>query len=147
MNIVSGMNATRLGALLYALGFTLTHYVGGLLSYPLPLVLSALGVIYLARSNPQTARMLVPWLVVTSIATVLLNPWYQWRLFYVIPFELFAIFGVSAILVTVDWVARRTGVTEALHNNIVLVKCLLIALIALDSINYALIGASMLPLA
>jgi hypothetical protein len=147
MSIVSGMNATRLGVLLYAVGFTITHYVGGLLSYPLPLVLSALGVIYLARSNPQTARMLLPWLVVTSIATVLLSPWYQWRLFYVVPFELFAIFGVSGILVTVDWVARRTGVTEALHNHIVLVKCLLIALIALDSINYALIGASMLPLA
>ena len=147
MSIVSGMNATKLGVLLYALGFTVTHYVGELLSYPLPLVLSALGVIYLARSNPQTARMLVPWLVVTSIATVLVGPWYQWRLFYVVPFELFGIFGVSAILVTVDWVARRTGVTETLHNHVVLVKCLLIALIALDSINYALIGASILPLA
>jgi hypothetical protein len=147
ISIVTEMNTTKLGVLLYAIGFTVTHYVGELLSYPLPLVLSALGVIYLARSNPQTARMLVPWLVVTSIATVLLGPWYQWRLFYVVPFELFAIFGMSAILVTVDWVARRTGVTEALHNHVVLVKCLLITLIALDSINYALIGASMLPLA
>jgi len=147
MSIVSGMSATSLGVLLYALGFTVTHYVGGLLSYPLPLVLSVLGIIYLARSNLQTARMLVPWPVVTSIATLLLNPMYQWRLIYVVPFELFAIFGVSAVLVTVDWVARRNGVTEALHNQIVLVKCLLIALIALDSINYALVGASMLPLA
>jgi hypothetical protein len=147
MSIVSGMNATSLGILWSTLRFTVTHYVGGLLSYPLPLVLSALGVIHLARSNSQTARMLVPWLVVTSIGTVLLGSWYQWRLFYVVPFELFAIFGVSAILVTVDWMARRTGVTEALHNHVVLVKCLLIALIALDSINYALIGASILPLA
>jgi len=146
IRIVSGMNASRFGALLYVLGFTVTHYVGGLLTYPLPLVLSALGVVYLSRRNTQTARMLVPWLVVTSIATVLLDSSYQWRLFYVVPFELFAIFGVSGILVTVDWVAKRTGVTDAFHNQIVLVKCLLIALIALDSINYALIGASMLPL-
>jgi hypothetical protein len=146
ISIVSGMNASRLGVVLYVLGFTVTHYVGGLFTYPLPVVLSALGVVYLARRNPQTALMLLPWLVVTSIATVLLDSSYQWRLFYVLPFELFAIFGVSAILATFDWVAKRTGETESLHNQIVIVKCLLIALIVLDSINYALIAASMLPL-
>ena len=147
INIVGGMNASRLGALLSVIGFTVTHYVGGLLSYPLPLVLSMLGVVYLARRNPQIALLLLPWLAVPSIATMLLDPSFQWRLFYVLPFELFAIFGVSALLVTIDWVAERTGVTEGLHNQILLVKCLLIALIALDSINYALVAASMLPLA
>jgi hypothetical protein len=90
--------------------------------------------------------MLIPWLVVTSISTLLLDSSYLWRLFYVVPFELFAIFGVSAILVAVDWVAKRTGVTDALQNHILLVKFLLIVLIVVDSMNYALIGASLLPL-
>jgi len=147
IGIVSGMNASRLGEILPVLGYTVKYYVGGLLAYPLPLILTALGVVYLARRNPQAARMLVPWLVVTSIATVLLDSSFQWRLFYVVPFELFAIFGVSAILIGIDWVAKRTGGMESLRNQILLVKCLLITLIALSSMNYALLAASMLPLA
>ena len=146
IGIVGGMNASRLGEILPVLSYTVKYYVGGLFAYPLPLILTALGVIYLARRKQETARMLVPWLVVTSVATVLLDSSFQWRLFYVVPFELFAIFGVVALLVTVDWVAKRTCGTEPLPNQILLVKYLLIALIALGSINYALIAASMLPL-
>ncbi len=145
-DVVGSMSLTRFNQTLFLIGFTLTRYVGDILAYPVPLVLSPLGTLYLAKTNPKTARMLVPWLIVTSITTLLLDPWFQWRVLYTIPFEIFAAAGVIAALVIVDWLAKKTAVGVNYAGFVPLVKCLVVALVLLDSANYALAAASALPL-
>jgi hypothetical protein len=145
-DVVGSMSLTRLSQVLFLVGFTLTRYVGDILAYPVPLVLTPLGALYLAKTNAKSARMLVPWLIVTSIITLLLDPWFQWRVLYIIPFEIFAASGVTAALAVVDWLAKKTAVGIDQRSAFLLVKCLIVTLVLLDSANYALTAASTLPL-
>jgi hypothetical protein len=145
-DVVGSMSLTRLSQVLFLVGSTLTRYVGDILAYPVPLVLTPLGALYLAKTNAKSARMLVSWLIVTSIITLLLDPWFQWRVLYIIPFEIFAASGVMAALAVVDWLAKKTAVGIDHMSAFLLVKCLIVTLVLLDSANYALTAASTLPL-
>lgn len=146
-NVVGTMRVTRLNQILFLVGFTLTRYVGDILAYPLPLILTPLGILYFAKTNPKTTRMLLPLLIVVSITTLLLDSWYQWRVLYILPFEIYAAAGVLATLAIIDWLAKKIVVDDDWWRLVFIVKCLVTTLVLLDSANYALAAVSALPLA
>jgi hypothetical protein len=145
--VVGSMKLAGLSHLLFDLTFTLTQYVGALLSYPMAPVLAIIGEICLIRYNPAGSRLLLSWMIVTSVSTVLLDPWYQWRVIYLVPFEVFAAVGISGIFLAVDWLSMRVAIFSDHPRLVFCVKILLIALILLDSMNYAFVSASNLPFA
>jgi hypothetical protein len=145
-NVVGSMRVARFGQILFLVTFTLTRYVGDILTYPLPLILTPLGILYLAKTNPKTARMLLPLLIVVSITTLLLDSYYQWRVLYILPFEIYSAAGVLATLAIIDWLAKKMVVAEGWGNLVFIVKCLVTTLVLLDSVNYALAVVSTLPL-
>jgi hypothetical protein len=145
-NVVGTMRVTRLNQILFLVGFTLTRYVGDMLAYPLPLILTPLGILYFARTNPRTTRRLIPLLIVVSITTLLLDSWYQWRVLYILPFEIYAAAGVVATFAIVDWLAKKVMVADDWGCLVFIVKCLITTLVLLDSANYALAAVSALPL-
>lgn len=144
--IAEGMQLGRINQTWFLISFTLTKYVGGLLTYPLAIVLALAGTFFVVKRSPRTSGLLLGWLIVTSIATVMLDSWYQWRVLYVIPFEVFAAYAVTGILGTLDSIGNRSHI--AMGSPVFLVKTLkvlVVALMILDSVNYAMMAAANLP--
>jgi hypothetical protein len=140
--IVASLSAARLSYVLSSVTFTLREYVGAILSYGWVFVFAILGGILLAKNKPKAATLLAAWLMVTSLGMILLDPLYQWRVLYVIPFEVYAAVGVLGLLEGLDW-ACALGTNRP--RLIMTVKILLIALIVLDSVNRALMNTTILP--
>jgi len=144
--ISEGMRLDRINQAWFLISFTLTKYVGGLLTYPLAIVLAFAGAIFLVKLRPRTSGLLLGWLIATSLAAVMLDSWYQWRVLYAIPFEIFAASAVTGILSTLDRIGNRTHI--AVGSSVFLVKnlkVLMVILVILDSVNYAMMAAANLP--
>jgi hypothetical protein len=142
-SIVGSMSVARLNRILFLITLTTQNYVGAILSYGWALVLTILGAIILAKNSQKPATILAVWLLVTSLSTVLLDQFYQWRVLYSIPFEVYAAIGVLGLVRGLD---RVNGSTANNHRLIGSMKFLLVALMALDSINRALMTTGILPL-
>jgi hypothetical protein len=144
--IAEGMRLGRINQAWFLISFTLAKYVGGLLAYPLAILLAIAGAIFLVRLSPRTSGLLLGWLIATSIVAVMLDSWYQWRVLYVIPFEIFAASAMTGILGTLNRISNRSHI--AMGSSVFLVKSLkvlMIILVILDSVNYAMMAAANLP--
>jgi hypothetical protein len=142
LGIVASVSTARLSYFLSSVTFTLREYAGAILAYGWVFVLAILGGILLAKNKPKAATLLAAWLMVTSFGMILLDPSYQWRVLYVIPFEVYAAVGVLGLLEGLDW-ACALGTNSP--RLIMSVKILLMALIVLDSVNRALMNTTILP--
>lgn len=142
-SIVGSMSVARLNRILFLITLTTQNYVGAILSYGWALVLTILGAIILAKNSQKPATILAVWLLVTSLSTVLLDQFYQWRVLYSIPFEVYAAIGVLGLVRGLDRVNGSTANNQRLIGSM---KFLLVALMALDSINRALMTTGILPL-
>ena len=144
--IIAAMRLDRINQAWFLISFTLTKYVGGLLTYPLAIILAFAGAIFVVKSSPGISRLLIGWLVVTSISALVLDSWYQWRALYVIPFEIFAASAMMGILDTLDRIGKKDRVSTG--SSFFLGKCLkglFVVLMILDSVNYAMMAAANLP--
>jgi hypothetical protein len=137
-DIVGSMSLARLGSVYLNFSYTLHSYVGSLLAYPLLLFLAAVGGLSIALSELPRARLLVAWLLVTSVSALLLDPWFQWRLLFIIPFELLASAGIVTLLSVVDWAASLYGPRNLRLVHVV--KLVLVAVLLMDFVNYAVRG-------
>jgi hypothetical protein len=145
LNIMNSVNLTRLDLILPTLSVTLTRYVGALFAYPSMSLLTILGGLYMAKLNPRAARILASYMMI-SVSTIMFDSYYQWRVLYEIPFEILAATGVLGMIAAINWASRRVGI-ESDHSRLVLaLELLLIALIILDSVNYALVSDIILPI-
>lgn len=143
--IGGSMSPTRLSFIYPTLSFTMRWYVGSLLAYPPLLILAALGGIWIAFSELRAASLLIGWLLTTSVAAMLLDSWYQWRVLNVIPFELLASIGLLGALAGVDWAAKPLGPRGS--RLVPIFKLLLVAVILTDSVNYVFRADVILPMA
>jgi len=141
-DVVGGMTVARLSSILLLTKLTIQEYVGASFAYAWALVFTILGAILLAKNNPRAAAIVAAWLAVTSVSVGLIDPFYQWRVLYLIPFEVYAAIGVLGLLRGFDW-AGRLG--EGSSHLVEGVKFLLVVLIVLDSINHALMNVALLP--
>jgi hypothetical protein len=78
----------------YVLFTTITHYVGGFLANGPLFALAILGAWEARRLSGSFQRTVFSMLLVSSILTVLLDSWYQWRVLFVIPYYLAAALGI-----------------------------------------------------
>jgi hypothetical protein len=125
-----------------ALTFSMRYYVGALFSYPLVLILSALGAISMALSYSGRARLPIAWLFATSIITILVQSWFQWRVLYLVPFELLASVGITSILRILDRIIKINDRHDA--RILTALKILFVAVILLDFVNYGLRATTLL---
>lgn len=142
--VTGSVSISHIGGVMFILSVTLTRYVGAIFAYPLPLTLAILGFIILARTNVRAIGPLVGLYAATSLATLLLDSQYQWRLLYLIPFQALAAVGLAALLRGLEWGAARVGI-EPSSRLLRFSEVLLIGVILIDSVNYALIEMPYLP--
>jgi len=138
------VNLAHLNSIVPTLTVTLKLYVGATFAYPLTLTLTILGIIYLTKTNLRAIGPLVGLWAVTSVGTLLLTSEYQWRLLYLIPFQALAATGLIGLLKLLELSAARVGI-DPTTRTVRLLEAMIVAVILIDSANYALIAASYLP--
>jgi len=141
--VLGSMSLSYLANFWTVLFFTITYYVGGFFGNPLIYLLGFLGMFRLSRSWSCSSRILFSWLALISVGSVLVDSWYQWRLLYLLPFQVFAVFGLQTLVdmagsLSLDVYRADRGKASPLLFEFLLVLVVLLSLFnyALRSLNY-----------
>jgi hypothetical protein len=127
---------------LLKLNKTLTHtligYVGGFLMNPILFILAILGLFGIRDLKNEFNRMIFSWMAITSIGALLVNSWFQWRLFYLMPLPILAALGVNLILESINKLYSMLN-KEFLENlkYVKIIHWLFMILIGISMLNYA----------
>ena len=136
--VLGSMSLSFLGNVWNVAVFTITYYVGGFFGNPLIYLLGFLGAFRLSRVGSPSSRILFSWLALISAGSVLMDSWYQWRLLYLLPFQVFALFGLQILVgmarsLSLDVRDARRG-----EGSFLLFEFLLVLIVLLSLFNYAL---------
>jgi len=119
-----------------ALLFTFQYYVGGFFANPVVILPAIVGVVKSRRIDGKFSLLIFSLLLVTSIPLLLVGSWWQWRLLYMVPYQVLAAFSVAGVLRKVTWSnGRLFGFCGAL----------LMLVILLASLNYSLRCLNYIP--
>lgn len=137
--VVKTMSIYNLANQQTVLPLTLSLHVGGLLDFPPLFLLATLGVLSFCWIPRRGNRLLFAWLAATSVGSLLVDPWYQWRIIYLMPLPVFTVLGVTFVAAQL---ARPRSSARRLEK-IVLVAFLFV--VALGFLNYSFRSVSFLP--
>jgi hypothetical protein len=107
------------------LQLTLTNYAGGIFSNWLLLALSIVGVLGLRVMSKEARTLLQSWLLSPLLIMVFLSSDVQWRLLFLIPYNILAAIGLLKILSVL-----RERLTDSLYWDLVLVNIVELSLLA-----------------
>ncbi len=138
IEVVGSMSFSFLGNVWTVLVFTITYYVGGFFGGPLIYLLGFIGAFRLMRIGGCSNRVLFSWLALISIGAVLMDSWYQWRLLYLLPFQVFTLFGLQVIVDLAGLLSTDLGYTRRDGWSSILFKLLLTLAVSFSLFNYAL---------
>ncbi|MGQ9542727.1 MAG: hypothetical protein ACUVTM_01370 [Candidatus Bathyarchaeia archaeon] len=136
---MSGLSSVRVENLINLsrnITFTIQYYVGGFLANPPMLLLTILGLYNLRGCDEQLSSIFNSLLIVTSLPLLFVDSWWQWRLIYVVPYQIPATFGTATIL------RKLTGLNNRSDN---VYKTLLLLIVTLVMFNYSLRCLNFIP--
>ena len=121
------------------LNYIITQYVGGFFGNPILFVVAILGMISLRDFKITFNRLIISIIIPISLFGVIIDPFWQWRLLYMVPFQILATFGFGLIKNAL----REISSNKLSHVNVdgkmlkLLIPILLLTII-LSQFNYAL---------
>ncbi len=118
------------------LSSTLAFYVGGLFAIPPLLTLAILGVWASRNYSDRFNRLLLSWITIPLGLSLFTISFWQWRLLYIIPFQIPVSIGVFFIIEKINQFNKRNWTKPRVTNNVF--KLLLIISTILLASNYAL---------
>jgi hypothetical protein len=134
--VLAAMNTKYLTQFLGVITYSLRFYVGGFLANTIIITLCILGLLTIKNLKKQFYRLFISLLVVAFIPLLLLDSWWQWRLLYMIPYNipatLFIFYALEA--------SKKSGIRYAVISTI-----LFSMIIVLSSFNYALRCLNYIP--
>lgn len=136
--VLGSMSLSFLGNVWNVLIFTITYYVGGFFGNALVYLLGFLGAFRLSRIGSYSRRIMLSWLALISIGSVLMDSWYQWRLLYLLPFQVFATFGLQILVDMAGSSSLDVRHADRGKASLLLFKFLLVLIVLLSLFNYAL---------
>jgi hypothetical protein len=140
--ILSGYEILKSLGLRYAvtvqhvLSTTITQYVGGFLANSPLFALAILGAWEARRLSGTFQRTLFSILLVSSILTVLLDSWYQWRVLFVVPYYLAGAIGIRFFARTTLEASAKAATTRVDRALIVASATIIILAIIMAFVNY-----------
>lgn len=135
--VLGSMSLSFLGNVWNILVFTITYYVGGFFANPLIYLLGFLGMFKLSRYESCTGRILLLWVGLISVGSVLMDSWYQWRLLYLLPFQILALFGLNVLIDIARSLSLNVYHGRRAKGSLLL-EFLLTLVVLLSLFNYAL---------
>jgi len=136
--VLGSMSLSFLGNVWNVLLFTITYYVGGFFGNALVYLLAFIGAFRLSKIESYSRRILLSWLALISIGSVLMDSWYQWRLLYLLPFQVFALFGLQAFVDMAKSLSVNVYRAHQGKRAVLLFELLLMLVFLLSLFNYAL---------
>lgn len=134
--VLAAMNTKHLTQFLGVITYSLRFYVGGFLANTIIIILCILGLLTIKNLKRQYFTVFISLLVVAFIPLLLLDSWWQWRLLYMIPYNipatLFMFYTLEA--------SKKSGIRYAVISTI-----LFSLIIVLFSFNYALRCLNYIP--
>ncbi len=134
--VLVAMNTKYLIQFLGVITYSLRFYVGGFLANTIIIILCILGLLTIKNLKRQFYKLFISLLVVAFIPLLLLDSWWQWRLLYMIPFNipatLFIFYAFEA--------SKKSGIRYAVISTI-----LFSLIITLSTFNYALRCLNYIP--
>jgi len=143
--VLGSMSLSFLGDVWTVLVSTIAYYVGGFFGNPIIYLLGFLGVSRLLRAGSCSSRILFSWLALISAGSVLVDSWYQWRLLYLLPFQVFALFGLQILLDMTRSLSIDVHHTHRREVSSLLFELLLVSVVLLSLFNYALRSLTLIP--
>jgi hypothetical protein len=134
--VFAAMNTKYLTQFLGVMTYSLRFYVGGFLANTIIIILCILGLFTIKNLKRQFYAVFISLLLVAFVPLLLLDSWWQWRLLYMIPYNipatLFLFYALDA--------SKKSGIRYAFISTI-----LFSLIIVLSSFNYALRCLNYIP--
>jgi len=136
--VLGSMSLSFLANLWAVLFFTITYYVGGFFGNPLVYLLGFLGTFKLLKIDTCSSRILFSWLALVSVGSVIVDSWYQWRLLYLLPFQIFAVFGLRVLADVAGSLSLDVHSPDRGKSCSIVFELLFVLVVSLSLFNYAL---------
>jgi hypothetical protein len=136
--LVKSVQIQYLANLALVLFMTLTRYVGGFFANGFLFALSILGAWEARRYSGTFQRVLFSWLLVSSILTVLIEPQFQWRVLFLVPYCLSASLGVHFLARTLLQYQARTAPSRTDSILVRVLVTVVVTAVLLALVNYTL---------
>lgn len=134
--VLAAMNIKHLTQFLGVMTYSLRFYVGGFLANTIIIILCILGLFTIRNLKKQFYAVFISLLLVAFVPLLLLDSWWQWRLLYMIPYNipatLFLFYALDA--------SKKAGIRYAFISTI-----LFSLIMVLSSFNYALRCLNYIP--
>lgn len=104
--IWSTVSYERLSRVLGTISYSLNQVGGGFFNNPIVFALAILGMIFSKDYEERLVLLVASWVALTMILSLLIDPFLQWRLLYLLPYEIAAAMGIVSI-------ARRFASADA----------------------------------
>jgi hypothetical protein len=133
---VASINVSNLWSFPASFAFTVQYYVGGFIANPGVILLAIAGLAVAGRFDRNLGAFFFSMLMVTSVPLILVGSWWQWRLLYMIPYQVLAILGMQGV---------SQKIFESGDGLGRLCRSLFMMTILLSSFNYALRCLNFIP--
>jgi len=138
-SILESMGVHNLSEIQGTLRDTLTFYVGGFNATPLAYLFAAGALLGVSLHEHGFRRLLASFLIAASLPLVLVDPSYQWRMLYIVPFEALLALGVYKI-------GRLPTMIDKGSKIAMLFNILIVLVVVLASFNYAVRSLSFMEI-
>jgi len=134
--VLAAMNTKYIIQFLGVITYSLRFYVGGFLANTIIIITCILGLIIIKFLKRQFYAVFISLLVIAFIPLLLLDSWWQWRLLYMIPYNI----PVTLFIFYASEASKKSGIRYAVISTI-----LFSLIIVLSSFNYALRCLNYIP--
>jgi len=136
MEGIASISLDNLATFPASFAFTVQYYVGGFIANPVVILFAIMGLVVARKFDEKLHLFLLSMLIVTSIPLVLVGSWWQWRLLYMIPYQVLAVLGI---------IGASQKLMEPGGRLARLCQSLLMVTVLLASFNYALRSLNFIP--
>ncbi|WP_455277704.1 LamG-like jellyroll fold domain-containing protein [[Eubacterium] cellulosolvens] len=121
------------------LNYIITQYVGGFFGNPILFLVAILGMISLIDFKKTFNRLIISIIIPISLFGTIIDPFWEWRLIYMVPFQILATFGFRFIMNVSKEILSDKAASKKIDNTMLkLLISILLLIIILSQFNYAL---------
>ncbi len=137
-SILNTISYEQLTAIITTLTVTIKLFVGGFFGNPILYLFAIFGTLMLQDLKRSFNRLILSILLATSTLSLLVGQFWQWRILYIIPFQILAALGYAFIVLVLKGSLPSNNNKSYRKNALKIFQVLLLTTLILSQFNYAL---------